>query len=209
MKRKISNFVIAGFIATVLTACASDDYAGSPAASYQTPQAEFEILKSRLIRTAAGLMRANAKLCPSTRTITGSGAPFEICTNKVAIEDSAIKNAQTNGDTILVTTSMIAALDDDELAFLIAHELAHSVNGDTSQLYNRPAFELAADRTGLFLMARAGYDIDAARTALEVLGIPALPASDTHPSGIIRMTGLSLAENQVRTALQSGVPLIP
>lgn len=198
-------------LAAALSACASPGagYEQPKPAAYETPQAEFEILKRRLIRTAAGLMRANAGLCPNTRVITTPAESFEICTNKVAIEDSAIANAVTNGDTILVTTAMIGALSDDELAFLIAHELAHSVNGDYVETAGRPALELDADRTGVFLMARAGYDINAAITALKVLDIPGSPQTDTHPAGTQRMTRLHMAILEVERLQSAGAPLRP
>jgi|GEM_PF-3161647 len=198
-------------IAGLLTACApaGKDYAPAPAAGYATPQAEFEILKRRLIRTAAGLMRANASLCPATRMITTPDETFPICTNKVAIEDSAIANAVTNGDTILVTTAMIARLSDDELAFLIAHELAHSVEEDYVETAGRPELELTADRTGVFLMARAGYDINAAVTALEALDIPNAPRTDTHPAGDVRMANLQKAIAEVSRRQALGRLLIP
>lgn len=202
------KFIILIF-AALLAGCAGSPAPAYSPAPYETSQADFEILKRRLIRTAAALMRANAQLCPNTRIITAAEGTFPICTNKVAIEDSPVKNAQTNGDTILVTTAMIRALTDDELAFLIAHELAHSVNGDYTETESRPPLELAADRTGLFLMARAGYDISAARSALEKLDIPRSPASGTHPSGPERMANLQKALTEVSRKLKSGAPLRP
>ena len=198
-------------LALTLSACAAgmQDYSPQDNGFYETPQAEFDVLKSRLIRTAAGLMRANAPLCPSTRMITTPSERFAICTNKVAIEDSAILNAQTNGETIVITSAMIARFDDNELAFLIAHELAHSVEGDYVETKSRPGLELVADRTGVFLMARAGYKTAAALSALKALGIPDLPRTDTHPSGANRMTNLRSSIKEV-TALQSAnSPLVP
>jgi len=67
-------------LAAALSACASPGagYEQPKPAAYETPQAEFEILKRRLIRTAAGLMRANAGLCPNTRVITTPAESFEI-----------------------------------------------------------------------------------------------------------------------------------
>lgn len=201
--------IFTGLICGLLAGCASPPAPAYNPAPYETPSADFEILKRRLIRTAAALMRANAELCPNTRIITAAEGTFPICTNKVAIEDSPVKNAQTNGNTILVTTAMIAALNNDELAFLIAHELAHSVEGDYAQTHSRPPLELKADRTGLFLMARAGYDIEAARSALHLLGIPQSPATDTHPSGPQRMANLKKSMAEVRQALNVGAPLLP
>ncbi len=196
-------------LAIITAGCAASDMPAPAPYHAQTPDAEFEILKRRLIRTAANLMRANAALCPNTRMIRAAEGTFPICTNKVAIEDSPVKNAQTNGDTILVTTAMIAALSDDELAFLIAHELAHSVEGDYSQTQSRPLLELAADRTGLILMARGGYNIQAGISALEKLDIPNAPASDTHPPGPQRMDNLRAAIRRANQLIQSGKPLIP
>jgi predicted Zn-dependent protease len=59
---------------------------------------------------------------------------------------------------------------DDELAVVIAHELGHRVLGDRSNGVFAE-HEVAADRIGLFLAARAGYDVAVAPALWERLAI--------------------------------------
>ena len=59
--------------------------------------------------------------------------------------------------------------NDDELAFVIAHELAHIVLGYTQSIsYHN--LELAADTLAIALMADAGYNPQGAITLLQRLG---------------------------------------
>jgi hypothetical protein len=192
---KMPRHILTLLIATLLTACAStpaiDDYENP--LGHHINEVEFSHLKSRLIRTGAKLMRANAAQCPDTRTIVTATETFDICANKVGIERSAVKNAHTNGQTILVTTAMIAALGDDELAFIIAHELAHSTQGHDMMKGSLPALELDADYAAIFLMSAAGYNADAASRALEALGMTNRRATDSHPSGADRLAAIARA----------------
>lgn len=166
-------------------------------------------LKHRLIKTGAGLMRANAELCPARREIITATERFDICANKVGLESSPVKNAHTNGQTILVTTAMIDALSDDELAFIIAHELAHSVAGHDIENGSYPAAELEADRIALFLMARAGFHLPAADNALQKLGVAGQSATDSHPSGLQRQRVLYEARGEIANLMRRGQSLTP
>jgi membrane-associated protease RseP (regulator of RpoE activity) len=78
---------------------------------------------------------------------------------------------RARGDHFYVTSGFIRfAQTDDELALVVAHELAHRISG--MQVVPGPEVEVRADRLGLYLAARAGYDISVApafwdRVALE------------------------------------------
>lgn len=66
-----------------------------------------------------------------------------------------------NGVDLLVTTGMVEfAESDDELAIALAHEMAHGVLAGTTGSYLDS--EAAADRLGLRLVARAGFDASVA-----------------------------------------------
>ncbi|MEE9347731.1 MAG: M48 family metalloprotease [Robiginitomaculum sp.] len=199
---KLSPIIITILSAGVLSACASApspyDIIGEPdPLHHQISEAEFSHLKSRLIRTGANLMRANARVCAKTRTIETPSESFEICANKVGIERSRVKNAHTNGQTILVTTAMIAALDDDELAFIIAHELAHSTQGHDMMKGSLPALELDADYAAVFLMDAASYNLKGASRALSVLGMSQRAATDSHPAGADRLAAIGRAAQAI------------
>ena len=66
------------------------------------------------------------------------------------------------GRRIFVTRGMLALVGDEaELATVLGHEIGHSLAGDGTTPESaraRRAAEVAADRTGLMLLTRAGYD---------------------------------------------------
>ena len=101
------------------------------------------------------------------------------------------------GPRILVTRGMLALANDEaELAAILGHEIGHALAGDAVEARTdaqRRAAEFAADRTGMRLIARAGYDpaaqVDFLRTdlAMRLLeggsGRRAPPITRRWPSG--------------------------
>lgn len=71
-------------------------------------------------------------------------------------------NGHTDGEELLITSALIQSVPDDtNLALVIAHEMGHMIAGHVGQNPSQD-LELEADRMALVLMARAGYDIEAA-----------------------------------------------
>lgn len=71
-------------------------------------------------------------------------------------------NGHTDGKEVLITSALMRAVPDDtNLALVIAHEMSHVIAGHFKQVPSQ-TLELDADRMALVLMARAGYDIEAA-----------------------------------------------
>lgn len=98
------------------------------------------------------------------------------CLGRVRLARSTQVNAFATGRTVVMTTSMLGFLrNDDELAVVLGHEMAHDIlhhpatrteegvlaglGIKASAMWRR---EEAADRFGLRLMAAAGYQLDAA-----------------------------------------------
>jgi hypothetical protein len=98
------------------------------------------------------------------------------CLGRVRLARSTQVNAFATGRTVVMTVAMLGFLkNDDELAVVLGHELAHNILGHpairteegilrglgikASAAWRR---EETADRFGLRLMAAAGYDLDAA-----------------------------------------------
>ena len=89
------------------------------------------------------------------------------CAGKISLVNSGRRNAWSDGQCVVVTTGMIRlARSDDELAFVIAHEMAHNILGH-SQVRLPGIFgikfggkkqELAADSLAVRLMTDGGYD---------------------------------------------------
>jgi len=71
-------------------------------------------------------------------------------------------NGHTDGTDVLITSALMRSVPDDtNLALVIAHEMAHVIAGHAAMVPSQD-LELEADRMALVLIARAGYDVDAA-----------------------------------------------
>jgi Zn-dependent protease with chaperone function len=109
---------------------------------------------------------------------------------------SGIVNAWTDGQTIFITTAILDIMkNDNELAMVVAHELAHAINHDVyhSDLAS-VLVEAHADKLGGFLMLRAGYDVctgkEIFRTFSKLYGDTTLPSD--HPSNAYRLDQLDM-----------------
>lgn len=119
------------------------------------------------------------------------------CGGTATLQPSNAVNAWADGRYVAVTTRALdVAAADDELAFVVAHEMAHNIlhhrsrQGRGSSLFPRTRrttgikqAEIEADQLALRLIARAGYDTSAPERFLRRVA-PARWAdlSITHPS---------------------------
>lgn len=88
------------------------------------------------------------------------------CGGEASLRDSSERNAWSDGEHVVVTTAMMNfARSDDELAFVVAHEMAHNALGH-AKYRSRGIFglnfggkrqELAADYMAVWLMTEGGY----------------------------------------------------
>ena len=104
--------------------------------------------------------------------LTGEDA----CAADVALVNNQKSNAHAGGYFVFIDEGLEELLRDDaELAFVVAHEIAHiilghSAPGKENELNDkniRASMEQAADALGIRLMVRAGYDPAAATTAIK------------------------------------------
>lgn len=116
-----------------------------------------------------GVLRNGA---PATIAITGTPA----CRSRFELRPGSAYGASADGDIVGITVPMLAFMaDDDELAAILAHELAHNLlehrrrlneagiqRGLMQQLGRNARLtletEIEADRLSIWLMANAGYD---------------------------------------------------
>lgn len=99
--------------------------------------------------------------------------PPAICASDFWVDVRAKRDAGADGERVRVTSGLIDYVqDDDELAAIVAHEMAHNLldhrplieatkSGKTKII---KATEAEADRLSVWLMANAGYDPEAAIT---------------------------------------------
>jgi len=127
---------------------------------------------------------------------------------------------RARGDHFYVTSGFIRfAKTDDELALVVAHELAHRISG--MQVVPGPEVEIRADRLGLYLAARGGYDISVApafwdRVALEQpwslsddvehYGWTRVPPHGYMPS---RAAAIRKVVSEIRSKIERGESLQP
>ena len=127
---------------------------------------------------------------------------------------------RARGDHFYVTSGFIRfAKTDDELALVVAHEIAHRLAG--MRVVPGPQVEVRADRLGLYLAARAGFDIAVApefwdRVALEQpwslsedvehYGWTRVPPHGYMPS---RAAAVRRIVAEIEEKIERGLPLLP
>lgn len=127
------------------------------------------------------------------RSVTIAGRPA--CRSLVQLGVGGDRNAGADGRTVTISEGLFDfARSDDELAFVVGHELAHNILGHA---YAHPPGEALAERErradylGLLLVAWAGYDVDAAGPFLRRAADSNLFPDATHPAIAERVRALA------------------
>lgn len=137
-------------------------------------------------------------------------APDRACHIPTFVVQTEQLNAATDGQEIDLSTALIEAVgDDDALALIIAHEMAHVIRGHTQQSAGWQA-EIRADTDALVLMRNAGFDIEGT-VAGWAAGIEAHRESQamsaTHPPVDIRLRNLETQLAALMTRPAGFLPL--
>ena len=191
----------------------------------------FETMEQILaaIEGAFGDGRADLRVRRGGETLTIPVRAEEGCASRFQIVPGRRLNARADGRYVQVTAAIAEYVqDDDELAAVLAHELAHNVLGHRLRLdearvergffgnFGRNArrireTEVEADRFSVYLMERAGYDPGAAvrfwsrfgRRGLNFLG------SATHPNWRRRVESFEQEIDAIRRARAAGHAPVP
>ncbi|MDO9589205.1 MAG: M48 family metalloprotease [Brevundimonas sp.] len=154
--------------------------------------------------------------------------PQRSCGYEVQLNPSDELNARADGRRLFISTALAGfAESDDELAVILGHELAHHVLrhrtwsdiGGAGRVANESAAvsgagsqEQQADRVGLFLAARAGYDTRIAAAFWRRFGAanwrvryPQL----RHASAESRARALEAVQVEIDARRARGEPLLP
>ena len=156
--------------------------------------------------------------------------PVRGCASRVQLIPSPRVHAKADGSVLSVTTGLLDYVaGEDELALVIAHEMAHNALGHRAELQARGArrdlfggyggkagvvlaTERAADRLAYFLMARAGYDHRVAEpfwTRLHQGPAAGSGAPTTHPDLALRLTDYRKAADEILAAQAAGLSPSP
>lgn len=151
------------------------------------------------------------------------------CATRFQLVPGGRMNAQADGIYVQVTTALAQyAADEDELAAVLAHEFAHNVLGHRVRLNEAGVrrgllanfgnnarrireTEVEADRLSVWLMARAGYDPEAASRFWTRFGQHGLNflGSPTHPNWRLRVRSFETEIARIRAAQAAHRPLVP
>ena len=135
------------------------------------------------------------------------------CASRVQIVGGSAINAQADGRYVQINAKMLEFVaSDDELATIIGHELAHNILRHRALKTSSKQSEYEADRLGVWLMARAGYDVDAVIpfwTRFEKRTNAGIFADGTHPSSKKRLAAVVAAVAAFKAQRAAGQPLVP
>ena len=177
--------------ALVLTACATTS---QPYSDRAADFVNYEQARTKSIKVSAPIFRANAQFCSRARTIDfADEPPFEICAQKVRLSPGMQINAHTDGQYIILSEGAVMTLSEDELAFMISHELGHDIAGHDMAAGSKPPLELEADGLAIAIMHRAGFNARVVPSMMERLGFAQSTGSQTHPPGAARQLAVKEA----------------
>jgi hypothetical protein len=152
----ISCWVVIAFCA----ACASDP-AVRPVSLPATNKAELSAGPDRVAHVASRLALALADVCDCRSAQHVESTSLRLCGYPIKIENRSELYASTNGKRISLTRGMLRFFArDDELAFVLAHELSHILLGHVGAFngISSTATEAEADKLGIHIVSDAHFD---------------------------------------------------
>lgn len=137
----------------------------------------------------------------------------EGCASRVQIIAGRSINAGADGQYVQINTRMLDFVQsDDELAIVIGHELAHNIRRHKALKTPSKQAEFEADALGAWLVARAGYDVNAILpfwTRFEDRTNAGIFADGTHPPKKKRLAAIAAVVADIQAEQIRGGPLDP
>lgn len=168
-----------------------------------------------------------ARLNPVINRLFAAAAPYcggQSCYHPVLLEENQGLNAHADSKRISISRAMIdLAANDDQLALVLGHELAHVLMGHTRRDSwqrvaaafgndHRKGDERQADYVGLYLVARAGYSPAEAIELWRRMGAvqPGIIHGDkVHPGTAERYVALRNTADEIAYKRRAGRSLMP
>ncbi len=169
---------------------------------------ESELLETRALPGASalefGLLRDGREL--PVRIDYVPGCYFQ---PRLALGDVENASADRFEREIRVYSGLLRVVDsDDELAFVVAHEIGHAVLGHIGG--SAPKKEADADYFATYLVARAGYDPEGgSRFFRRVASKPGTLVRTTHPSFPERRLAVEQAVREIAARRSASQDLVP
>jgi beta-barrel assembly-enhancing protease len=139
---------------------------------------------------------------------TVSFTPDKGCASRVQVIPGRSINARADGRYVQINAGMLDFVrNDDELAAVVAHELAHNILKHQAKKTPSKQAEYEADRLSVALVARAGYSVDEVVpfwTRFEARTNAGIFADGTHPSAKKRIAALTATVDEFK----SGQPVV-
>ncbi len=228
-------------LALALAACAPPIQSGADGGTAHLAgpaQDRLDRVAARVMQAANGFCGVGTKFAVASGggpAAAGAGAPAEMglvsnletvraepgnkaiaprCQYPIEMSDRPLVYASTNGSRIRITEGMIAfASNDSELAFVLSHELAHDLLGHVGAFHggDRAKMELEADYMGIYVTARAGYDVEtASRIMLRLASaFPDMEGNSSYPASGARYAMLKRAVQEIALKMSTNAPLVP
>jgi len=175
------------------------------------PRSSYAQLAAATAQVEAALADGSADVHLGDRTVTLTGDRG--CASRVELVPGGLQATGADGRYVQISERMLRlAASDDELAVVVAHELAHNILKHEARRTPSREGEYEADRLGVWLVARAGYDLVAvprfwrrlkARTDYGIL------SDGSHPSWTKRLAAIDRAIAEVEAQRTRGAPLVP
>lgn len=158
--------------------------------------------------------RSDSKMARGRKNV--SLAAVETCRFDVELTESHKVGAYAMAGGITITKGMMWFAQGDELAFVLSHELVHVIRKHARMIgkygVKQKDVEAEADYMGLYIMARAGYEIGTASKFWRRIAayFPRMRGSGrTHPQTSYRFVAMEKTMNEINSKIVAGRPLLP
>jgi beta-barrel assembly-enhancing protease len=135
------------------------------------------------------------------------------CRSRFQIAHGGLQATKADGRYVQISDRMMdLAPGEHALAAILAHELAHNILRHAALKTPSKQAEYEADRLSIWLVARAGYDLDAVLPFWERLRKRSdygIFADGSHPGWKKRLAAIAAALAEVRAQKAVSAPLVP